>query len=326
MIFLVRDKIMTEPTTLQEAIIFYSDLDNCQRKLMAKRWPDGVVICPRCGSSKVSYSPSRRTWTCGSHHAKRAFTVKVGTIFEDSPLGLDKWLTAVWMLVNCKNGISSYEIERDIHVTQKTAWFMLHRVRLALQNKSFDKLKNDVEADETFIGGKARNMHASKRREKITGAGPAGKVAVMGLLQRHGEVRLKVVPNTRKLNLQAEIRENVEVGSEIFTDALLSYYGLDADAEYVHRVIDHAEAYARGNVHTNGLENFWSLLKRGIRGTYVSVEPFHLFRYLGEQAFRFNNRREMNDAERFDLALSQVIGKRLTYKELTGKTLDDTRQ
>jgi transposase-like protein len=312
---------INEPKTLQEAILYFADADNCLSYLSVRRWPNGV-ICPTCGRTDARFLANQRKWQCKSVHHHRQFSIKVGTIFEDSPIGLDKWLTAVWMLVNCKNGISSYEIERDIHVTQKTAWFMNHRIRLALQNKSFDKLKNDVEADETFIGGLARNMHAGKRKEKIVGAGPAGKVAVMGLLQRHGEVRLKVVPNTRKQNLQAHIRENVEVGSEIFTDALLSYYGLDADAEYVHRVIDHAEAYARGNVHTNGLENFWSLLKRGIRGTYVSVEPFHLFRYLDEQAFRFNNRKEMNDSERFSLAVSQIVGRRLTYKQLTGKNED----
>ncbi|HEV2381636.1 MAG TPA: IS1595 family transposase [Terriglobia bacterium] len=313
--------------TLREAVIYFSSFENCQKFMIESRWPDGKVRCPQCDSQDVTYLKNARLWFCKAKHPRKKFSLKVGTIFEDSPIPLEKWLPACWLLYNCKNGVSSYEIHRDLGVTQKTAWFMLHRLRLAVHCNSFEgKLKNDVEADETYIGGLARNMHAGKRREKITGAGTAGKVAVMGLLQRHGEVRLKVVPNTRKLNLQAEIRENVEVGSEVFTDALLSYYGLDADAEYVHRVIDHAEAYARGNVHTNGLENFWSLLKRGIRGTYVSVEPFHLFRYLDEQAFRFNNRKDMNDGDRFRLAMSKIVGKRLTYKQLTGKTEDDTRQ
>jgi transposase-like protein len=308
---------MTEPTTLQEAILFYSDLDNCQSKLVSKRWPSGVVQCPRCGSEKVSYSASRRTWTCGSHHARRAFTVKVGTTFEDSPLGLDKWMTAVWMIVNCKNGISSYEIHRDLHVTQKTAWFMLHRIRLALQNGTFETLSGEVEADETFIGGKARNMHKDKRKARITGTGGKDKVAVMGLLERGGEVRTAVVPNRRKSAPQSEVRKHVAAGSALYSDALLSYEGLDG--EFFHQVVDHAVEYVRGRVHTNGLENFWSLVKRGLKGTYISVEPFHLFRYLDEQAFRYNYRREMNDADRFDLALSRVIGKRLTYAELTGK-------
>ncbi|HEV3275245.1 MAG TPA: IS1595 family transposase [Terriglobia bacterium] len=316
---------MSEPTTLQEAIVFYADPENCLRKLVSKRWPDGVVICPTCGSKSVHFNAKRRTFKCGSHHPRREFSVKVGTIFEDSPLPLSKWLTALWMIVNCKNGISSWENHRALGVTQKTAWFMGHRIRLAMQEGTFEKkLLGEVEADETFIGGLARNMHKDKRVEKINHSFNRGKVAVMGLLERHGEVRLKVMPNVRKSGLQAQVREHVEPGAEVFTDALLSYEGLDAD--YIHQVIDHAEAYARGNVHTNGLENFWSLLKRGIRGTYVSVESFHLFRYLDEQAFRFNYRKDMDDSERFNLALSQIVGKRLTYKQLTGKTLDDARQ
>jgi len=308
---------MAEPTTLQEAIIFYADPDNCHRKLVSKRWPDGVVICPRCGSKSVKFNAKRRTWQCGSHHPRREFSVKVGTIFEDSPLPLSKWMTALWMVVNCKNGISSWENHRALGVTQKTAWFMGHRIRLALQNGSIEKLDGEVEADETYIGGKARFMHADKRAKKIHGTGGNGKVAVMGLLERHGEVRTKVVPDVQRETLQGQVREHVESGSQLFTDAWIAYEGLDA--EYIHNVIDHAEAYAKGNVHTNGMENFWSLLKRGIRGTYVSVEPFHLFRYLDEQCFRFNNRSDLDDLDRFNLALSQVVGKRLTYAQLTGK-------
>jgi transposase-like protein len=322
MICLVRDKNMTEPATLQEAIIFYADSDNCLRKLVSKRWPDGIVTCPRCGSKSVTFNAKRRNWQCSVHHPMRAFSVKIGTIFEDSPLGLDKWLTAMWMIVNCKNGVSSYEIHRDIHVTQKTAWFMLHRIRLALQSGTFEKLSGEVEVDETFIGGKARNMHHSKREARITGTGGKDKVAVMGLLERGGEVRTAIVLNRKKAALQSEVRKHVAAGAALYSDALLSYDGLDGD--FFHQVVDHAVEYVRGQVHTNGLENVWSLVKRGLKGTYVSVEPFHLFRYLDEQAFRFNYRREMNDADRFDLALSQVIGKRLTYKELTGKLETET--
>jgi transposase-like protein len=136
---------MNEPITLQEAIIYYSDPDNCVRKLVSKRWPSGVVVCPTCGSTSVKFNPKRRTWQCAVHHSRREFSVKVGTIFEDSPLGLDKWLAALWMIVNDKNGISSYEIHRALKFTQKTAWFMLHRIRLALQNGSFDKLSGDLD-------------------------------------------------------------------------------------------------------------------------------------------------------------------------------------
>lgn len=310
---------MSEPRTLQEAVVYFSSPDNCLRYLAAKRWPKGVV-CPTCGSKSVTFNSSRHIWQCSSHHSKRQFSVKVGTIFEDSPIGFDKWLVAVWMVTNCKNGISSYEVARDLGVTQKTAWFMMHRIRLAMQDQDGGKLGGEVEVDETFIGGCARNMHARKRTEKIHGTGGAGKVAVMGLLERRGRVRTKIVPNIRKGHLQLEVQEHVLPGSMVFTDALKSYDGLEQD--YIHQVINHAEAYGKGNVHTNGLENFWSLLKRGIRGTYVSVEPFHLFRYLDEQAFRFNNREDLDDRARFDMAVSRVIGKRLTWNKLTGKAGD----
>lgn len=311
---------MSEPKTLQEAIIYFSDLDNCLSYLVSKRWPNGVV-CPTCGSERVKFNASRRIWQCSSHHPKRQFSVKVGTIFEDSAIGLDKWLAAIWMLTNCKNGISSYEIGRSLGVTQKTAWFMMHRIRLALQDETGGKLGGEVEADETYIGGAARNMHKSKRERKNIGKGGIGKVAVMGLLQRHGKkIKTSVVPNAKWKTLTEKIYDGVSFGSQVYTDAASGYRRLPGD--YVHNVIDHAEAYVKENVHTNGLENYWSLLKRGIRGTYVSVEAFHLFRYLDEQAFRFNNREYMNDRNRFDLAVLQIIGKRLTWNRLTGKSLD----
>ena len=217
----------------------------------------------------------------------------MGTIFEDSPLGLEKWLPAVWLITNGKNGVSSCELARTLGITQKSAWFMLHRIRLAMQNGSLLKIGGnggEVEADETFIGGKARNMHLSKRQRRITGTGTKDKVAVMGILERGGEVRTAVVPSRRKPVLQAEVRKHVEAGAALYTDYLLSYEGLAAD--YAHKVVDHAVEYVNGRVHTNGLENFWSLLKRGIGGTYISVEPFHLFRYLDEQTFRYNQPEE----------------------------------
>ena len=236
---------------------------------------------------------------------------------EDSPIGLDKWMTAMWQIVNCKNGISSYEIHRALGITQKTAWFLDHRIRLALTSGSFEKLTGEVEADETFIGGKARNMHLGKRQRRITGTGGKDKTAVMGIMERGGKVRTVVIANRKKKALQAEVKKHVEAGSALYTDALLSYEGLAGD--YAHQVVDHAVQYVDGRVHTNGLENFWSLLKRGIAGTYVSVEPFHLFRYLDEQAYRYNNRK-MTDAERFSIAVTGIIGKRLTFDQLTGKS------
>jgi transposase-like protein len=306
-----------EPQTLQEAIVYFSDQENCLNYLVARRpeWANGVV-CPTCGSDKVSFLKNQLRWQCSVHHAKRQFSVKVGTIFEESPIGLDKWLAAMWMILNCKNGISSCEIARALGVTQKTAWFMLHRIRLAQQGKDGGKMSGEIEVDETFIGGKARNMHVAQRRRRITGTGTKDKTAVIGILERGGKVRTSVVPNRRKKTLQAEVRQHVEAGSALYTDFLLSYDGLEGD--YAHQVVDHAVEYVNGNAHTNGLENYWSLLKRCISGTYVSVEPFHLFRYLDEQSFRYNNRK-MTDGERFDIGVREIVGKRLTYTELTGK-------
>jgi transposase-like protein len=312
-----------EPKTLQEAIKFFSDADNCIAYLSERRWAGGFPVCPVCGSSKVSHNAKRRTWKCGSHHPKREFSIKVGTILEDSAISLDKWMTAVWMITNCKNGISSYEIGRAIGVSQKSAWFMLHRIRLALQDNAFgSKLGGEVEVDETFIGGKSRNMHVDKRERRITGTGGKDKTVVFGALERGGRVRAMVIPDRKKNVLQNQVRAHVKAGAALYSDALHSYDGLAQ--EYAHGVIDHAESYVDGRVHTNGLENFWSLLKRGINGTYVSVEPFHLFRYLDEQMFRYNYRKGMNDGDRFNLAVSQIFGKRLTFAELTGKTAATT--
>jgi transposase-like protein len=311
------------PETLHDAIKYFANEDRALDFMKSIRWPDDVVKCPRCGSTEVSFLSTRRIWKCKATHEKQQFSVKVGTVLEDSPISLDKWLCAFWLIANAKNGISSYELHRSLGVTQKTAWFMLHRIRLAMQDGSVEKFSGRVEADETFIGGKARNMHANKRQFVSTGS--VGKVAVMGLLERnspdkHSRVKVRVVRNTRRPHLQKEIKETVVEGSEVFTDSLKSYSGLEK--QYVHQVIDHAECYAKGHVHTNGLENFWSLLKRGIKGTCVSVEPFHLFRYLDEQAFRFNERKD-NDAGRFIKAARGIIGKGLRYVKLTGKTGDN---
>ena len=308
---------MSDPKTLQEAIVYFSDFANCQKFVAELRWADGKVRCPSCGSEKVTYLANARVWKCYEEHAKAKFSLKVGTIMEDSALAIDKWLTAMWLIVNCKNGISSCEIARDLGITQKSAWHMAHRIRYALHHGSFEKLSGHVEVDETFIGGKARNMHVAQRRRRITGTGTKDKTAVMGILERGGKVRTVVVPNRKKHALQTEVRKHVEAGAALYTDALLSYDGLAGD--YAHQVVDHAVEYVSGPCHTNGLENFWSLLKRGISGTYVSVEPFHLFRYLDEQAYRFNNRKDMNDFDRFKLAASQIVGKRLTWNEVTGK-------
>jgi len=297
---------------LIEAIEYFSDPLVCLETVAKAKWPNGPE-CPKCAGKKLSFLKTRLMWTCLG--CRKQFSVKVGTIFEDSPVQLNKWLTAMWLVGNCKNGVSSYEIARDLKVTQATAWFMLHRIRYAMHTGSINKMTGTVEADETFIGGKARFMHAHKREEKIKGRGPMGKAIVFGLLEREtGKVRTQHVPTRRKGDLQAIVRENVEPKAALYTDALKSYDGLD---EYTHKVVDHAEAYVDGNVHTNRMENFWSLLKRSIKGTYVSVEPFHLFRYLDEQSFRYNERK-LTDAERFQKILGCVSGKRLTYARVKG--------
>lgn len=323
---------MKEPKTLQEAIKFYSDPDNCLNHLVAQRWPNGVE-CPTCGSKGVRFVATRRIWECKNKHPKKQFSIKVGTIYEDSPIGLDKWLTATWMIAACKNGVSSYEIHRAIGVTQKTAWFMMHRIRIAMHDGPFTTKMGgggkEVEVDETFIGGKARNMHKSVKARRITGQGHNNidKVIVMGVLDRDKkQVRTQVIPDRKRETLHPIVKENVTAGTALYSDELWGYTGLES--EYDHQMIDHAIEYVKGKAHTNGMENFWSLLKRGLSGTYVSVEPFHLFRYLDEQEFRYNNRGSkqlpIHDGERFRMVTSQVAGRRLTYKQLTGK--DAARQ
>ena len=311
-----------KPKTLRDAIRYFADPQVCIDTVAKLRWPSGPV-CPSCGHGEHYYLATQKRWKCKK--CSKQFSVKVGTIFEDSAIVLDKWLIALWMLVNCKNGISSYEVGRDLGITQKSAWFVLQRLRLALQSGSVSRMGGKgkhVEVDETFIGGAARFMHPERRKRMITERGVKDKTAVMGILERGGEVRAMMIPTRRKHHLQAEIRAHVKAGSAIYSDALLSYQGLKYQ-DFEHQVIDHAEKYVDGQVHTNGLENFWSLVKRGLKGTYISVEPFHLFRYLDEQVYRYNNRgnkeNPVNDGERFQKALSQIAGKRLTFAEVTGK-------
>ena len=306
---------MDAPTTLIEAVKYFADFNRCKDFLVALRWPEGVT-CPTCGSSRVYWLGSVRRWKCATKHPQRQFSLKTGTIFEESPLGLDKWLPAVWLIVNAKNGVSSHEIGRALGVTQKTAWFMGHRIRLALHAGSFEKLTGEVEVDETFIAGKARNMHIAERKRRIHGRGPTDKTIVLGMLERGGRVVAKVMPRRTKKALQPEIKAQVAAGAALYSDELKSYDGLDA--LYAHKVINHAVQYVDGAVHVNGMENFWALLKRALGGTYVSVEPFHLFRYLDEQAYRFNERHG-NDWDRFKRAIVGVVGRRVTYRKLTGQ-------
>jgi transposase-like protein len=317
-----------EPKTLKQAIEFFADPKNCREYLVAYRWPDGVE-CPRCGSKNVKFSEKYNRWQCGSHHERRQFTLKTGTIFEESPLGLDKWLAAMWLLVNSKNGISSWEVSRAIGVTQKSAWFMMHRLREVLepQNKGAKLGGNSsgpVEIDETFVSPDPKKMHPGRRARLKQGQRDYTKAVVLGMLDREArQVRAMVIPNVKRETLQREILTHVENKSAVYTDQFASYEFLKA-RDFIHETVNHMEEYVRGEVHTQGIDNFWSLLKRGLSGTYISVEPFHMDRYLAEQVFRYNNRatkdNKLTDADRFALAVSQIVGKRLTYKELTGKT------
>ena len=314
--------------TFQEAVVFFTDYERCLGFMSKLRWPDGKVTCPRCGSEHVKYLDNARVWKCYAKHASPKFSLKTGTIFEDSPLGLEKWLSVVWMVVNCKNGVSSWEIHRHMGVTQKTAWFMLHRVRLAMQDDySGGMLAGEIEVDETFIGGKVRNMHKDRKVRAQKAGGQKGvKAIVLGILERAStgkqkRVRTSVISDRKKKSIAPEVAAHVEAGSTIHSDEFGASWMPNG---FEHQVVNHLETYVNGNVHTNCIENFWSRLKRGINGTYVAVEPFHLFRYVDEQAFRFNTRKDaegqvISDFDRFKTALSQIVGKRLTYKALTGK-------
>ncbi len=324
---------MESPKTLQEAIQYFSDEQVCIQTFARLRWSDGKPECPSCGHREHYYLAKQRRFKC--KECWKQFTVKVGTLLEDSPIPLSKWLPALWMIVNDKNGISSYELGKALGITQKSAWFVLHRLRTALQCHSFDKMGGnggEVEVDETFVGGRVANMHKSKK-ERMAKARPhlptlkgdhMNKTIVMGLLDRDlRQVRAKVVPNVRRETLQNEVLQQVEGGARVYTDEWIGYNRLRE--QFVHDVVNHVTQYVNGQVHTNGIENFWSCLKRTLKGTYIAVEPFHLAKYVDEQVFRFNNRggktkgTRITDAQRFELALSQVAGKRLTYDELTGK-------
>jgi transposase-like protein len=315
---------------LQDAITYFADVDRCIQYLAAKRWPDDVVVCPICGRKDVAYVEARRVWQCKNRHPKAQFSIKVGTIFEDSPIALGKWLMAMWMVANCKNGVSSHEIARSVGVTQKTAWFMNHRIRLALGYDATEQFGGEsggpVEVDETFIGPDPRKMHSDKREARYRADNARPKIPVMGMLDRElRQVRAKVIPNVKRETLQTEILNQISKGSTVYTDSAPGYDHL-AKQEYVHETVNHVLEYVRGEIHTQGIENFWSLLKRGLKGTYVAVEPFHLDRYIGEQIFRYNNRatkdNPLTDSDRFALAVSQIVGKRITYRELTGKTAE----
>ncbi len=322
---------MDTPKTLLEAIKFFSEYENCRQYMIDVRWADGIVRCPTCGSDKVTYLEKARLYNCRTKHSKQKFSLKVGTIYEDSAISLEKWLPATWLLSNCKNGISSYELARALGVTQKSAWHMLHRIRKAMEVTGDAPMGGDgktVVTDETFVGGKVTNMHHKRLQKQKKQVRPervqqynnvwGNKIAVQGIFDKETrEIRAKVVPNVRRKTLQKEILASVVWGSTMHTDSASVHSNLKE--KFVHQTVNHAVEYVRGEVTTNSLGNFWSLLKRNLNGTYVAVEPYHLDRYLAEQVFRFNTSKSMNDSARFRKALSQIVGKRLTYAEVTGK-------
>jgi len=306
---------METPKTLLEAIKHFSDYENCRSFMVAIRWADGVVKCPHCGSEKVTYLAKARVYQCYGKHPKSKFSLKVGTIFEDSPIGLDKWLPAAWLISNCKNGISSYEVARALGITQKSAWHMLHRLREAMTD-TVDQIGTGpapVEIDETFVGGNVKNMHKRKRIEANAKGG--NKAIVFGMLERGGRVKTHVIAGRTKQQIQPAMTKAIQRGANIITDEF-STYAFASDA-YSREVVNHALEYVNGHIHTNGIENFWSLLKRGLRGTYISVEPFHLDAYIAEQVFRYNNRKDADDFTRFSTCMMGILGKRLTYSALT---------
>src|SRR5437588_2567331 len=313
------------PNSLAEAIRYFSDKDTALTFLASLRWPKGAT-CPACEAPNPGFLKTRRIWKCRG--CGRECSVNLGTIFEDSPIGLDKWLPALWMLANSKNGISSYELARALGVTQKTGGFMLHRIRLAMQTRTWAKMKGAVEADETFIGGKAKFMHWSKRNRVIRGTGGMDKTPVLGLLERGKDgklsrVRATVAKNLSQRGIRGHVLATVEKGAHLYTDTTQQYGKGKLPKLYQHEMINHAREYVRGQVHTNSLENFWSLLKRAIKGTYISVDPFHLFGYVDEQMPGFNNR-ATNDRGRFVNVLAAIVGKRITYRDLIGSGLPAT--
>jgi transposase-like protein len=327
---------MDYPKTLQEAIQHFGVYENCREFMAFLRWPDGVVKCARCGSENVGYLQKARLYVCyAGTHKRQKFSLKVGTVLEDSPIGLEKWLPAIWMLTNAKNGISSWEVHRALGVTQKTAWFMLHRIRAALKSGGFGqgfKLggldAGPVEVDECFIGAQPKFMHKHRRLRYEQDGGRSNKIALQGFVDREmRQVRANVVPNVKRETLQEAIFRQVKHGTKIYTDAAVAYES-GLQRRFVHEIVNKVETYVNGQVHVNGVENFWSCLKRTLKGTYVAVEPFHLERYVDEQVFRYNNRatkdNPLNDSDRFIHAVTKIVGKRLTYAKLTGKE-DGTR-
>jgi ISXO2-like transposase domain/Transposase zinc-ribbon domain len=297
---------MKLPQSELEAVRYFADEERCIKFVAEQRWPNGV-ICPTCGRADVSYLKTQRRWQCKSAHSKRQFSVKTGTIFEDSPLGLNKWLPAIWKIVNSKNGVSSYEMASALQITQKSAWFLNHRIREALKVGHFEKLSGTVEGDETYVGGRHHQGHKH---------GFDNKTAIVGLVEKKkgsGRARAYVTKTADATNAVGFMKANVKAGSTIHTDESRIYYNVKRD--YKHEVVNHGQReYARGDVSTNSIEGVWNLFKRSYKGTYTHMAPKYLSRYVDEHIYRYNNR-QLGASERF-VGWFSTSGRRLAYSTL----------
>lgn len=306
---------MTELKTLQQALVYFSNEENARKAAIELIWPDGIT-CSHCGSRKYHWIELQERWKCKLCHLP--FSIKNKTLMENSHYPIGVWMSAIWMFASARNGVSAREISRTLGISRKAAWFLMHRIRTAMETGTFQKLSGTVEVDETYVGGKAKNMHKKKKEQMPKGRGAVGKAIVMGMRSRDGQVVTKVITDTKRKTLHGEIQNTVKKGSKVYTDSLPAYRRLGKKG-YTHKSVDHSNGeYVRGKVHTNGIENVWSLFKRHMRGTYVSVSPKHLQRYADEQAFR-HNVLKLTDNERVQKIIDGLIGKRLTFDELTGQ-------
>lgn len=302
--------MVTQFKSLVHLLDHFKEESTCIEYLVQTRWNGGAVCCPHCGNEKV-YT-TNRGYKCADKDCYKKFTVTTGTIFENTKISLRFWFAAIYLGTAHKKGISSLQLSRDLNITQKTAWFLLHRVREMLNENAPDLLDGTVEVDETFVGGKNKNRHNDKKKDKNDNL--AGKTPVFGTLQRGGDVRTHVVPNVQGDTLKGIIKATVIAESIMVSDEAQAYKGLDV--YYDHLSVNHSRGqYVNGLAHTNSIEGFWSLLKRGIVGIYHNVSPKHLHRYCNEFEYRYNTRK-VKDGDRFELAIKNVSGKRLTYTNL----------